>query len=74
MKKLLLLTVSTISVLAHGGEWLPVSVDVLVVGGTSAAVEAALAAKTAGRDVFLVAPRPALGEDTAGHRDYVQEH
>ena len=40
--------------------------DVLVVGGSSAAVSAALAAKAAGADVYLVAPRPYLGEDIAG--------
>ncbi len=42
------------------------STDVLVVGGTSAGVTAAVAAKQAGADVFLVAPRPYLGEDIAG--------
>ena len=40
--------------------------DVLVVGGASGAVTAALAAKAAGVDVYLVAPRPYLGEDIAG--------
>ncbi|MGN0846687.1 MAG: FAD-dependent oxidoreductase, partial [Kiritimatiellia bacterium] len=40
--------------------------DVVVVGGSSAAVSAALAAKEAGADVFLIAPRPYLGEDVAG--------
>ena len=40
--------------------------DVLVVGGSSGAVSAALAAKAAGADVYLVAPRPYLGEDIAG--------
>ena len=40
--------------------------DVLVVGGSSGAVTAALAAKAAGADVYLVAPRPYLGEDIAG--------
>ena len=40
--------------------------DVLVVGGTSAGVAAALSAKKAGADVYLVAPRPYLGEDIAG--------
>ena len=40
--------------------------DVLVVGGSSAAVTAALAAKAAGADVYLVAPRPYLGDDIAG--------
>lgn len=41
-------------------------VDVLVAGGTAAAVEAAVAAKRAGKRTFLVSPRPYLGEDTAG--------
>lgn len=40
--------------------------DVLVVGGSSGAVSAALAAKSAGASVYLVAPRPYLGEDIAG--------
>ena len=40
--------------------------DVLVVGGSSGAVSAVLAAKAAGADVYLVAPRPYLGEDIAG--------
>lgn len=44
----------------------PTDVDVLVVGGTAAAVEAAVAAKAAGRQVCLMAPRPHLGEDSAG--------
>jgi len=42
------------------------STDVVVVGGSTAAVSAALAAKEAGADVFLLAPRPYLGEDMAG--------
>ena len=40
--------------------------DVVVVGGSSAAVSAAIAAKESGARVFLVAPRPYLGEDVAG--------
>lgn len=40
--------------------------DVVVVGGSSAAVSAAIAAKEAGAEVFLIAPRPYLGEDVAG--------
>ncbi|MGN0846384.1 MAG: FAD-dependent oxidoreductase [Kiritimatiellia bacterium] len=40
--------------------------DVLVVGGSSAGVTAAVAARKAGANVFLVAPRPYLGEDIAG--------
>ena len=38
-------------------------VDVVVVGGASGGVEAALAAAKSGAKVFLVAPRPYLGED-----------
>jgi len=38
-------------------------VDVVVVGGASGGVEAALAAAKKGASVFLVAPRPYLGED-----------
>lgn len=38
-------------------------VDVVVVGGASGGVEAALAAAKNGAKVFLVAPRPYLGED-----------
>lgn len=40
--------------------------DVLVLGGSSGAVAAAVAAKEAGARVFLLAPRPYLGEDVAG--------
>jgi len=38
-------------------------VDVVVVGGSTAGVEAAVAAAKAGATVFLAAPRPYLGED-----------
>ncbi len=41
-------------------------VDVVVVGGSSGAVAAACKAAEAGAKVFLVAPRPYLGEDMAG--------
>ncbi|MDD4103158.1 MAG: FAD-dependent oxidoreductase, partial [Kiritimatiellae bacterium] len=41
-------------------------VDVVVVGGSSGAVAAALKAAEAGAKVFLAAPRPYLGEDMAG--------
>ena len=43
----------------------PGSADVVVVGGSSSAVSAALAAKKAGASVYLVAPRPYLGDDLA---------
>lgn len=41
-------------------------VDVVVVGGTSAAVAAATAAAKQGISVFLAAPQPYLGEDICG--------
>ena len=41
-------------------------VDVVVVGGSTGAVSAAVAAAKAGAKVFLAAPRPYLGEDMAG--------
>ncbi len=41
-------------------------VDVVVVGGSSGAVAAACRAAKEGAKVFLVAPRPYLGEDVAG--------
>ncbi len=40
--------------------------DVVVVGGSCGAVAAAQAAAQAGASVFLVAPRPYLGDDVAG--------
>lgn len=45
---------------------IPESVDVVVAGGTEAGVRAALKLKASGRSVFVVAPRPYLGEDRAG--------
>jgi len=42
------------------------TVDVVVVGGSTGAVAAAVAAKNAGASVFLAAPRPYLGEDLCG--------
>jgi flavin-dependent dehydrogenase len=41
-------------------------VDVVIVGGTSAAVAAATAAAKQGASVFLAAPNPYLGEDICG--------
>lgn len=41
-------------------------VDVVVVGGTCGAVAAAQSAAKSGASVFLVAPRPYLGDDMAG--------
>jgi flavin-dependent dehydrogenase len=43
-----------------------VTADVVVVGGSCGAVAAAQAAAQAGAKVFLVAPRPYLGDDVAG--------
>ncbi len=40
--------------------------DVVVVGGTTGAVAAAIAAAEHGASVFLAAPRPYLGEDVCG--------
>ncbi|NQT87953.1 FAD-dependent oxidoreductase [bacterium] len=42
------------------------NVDVVVVGGSTGAVSAAVAAAEAGAKVFLAAPHPYLGEDMAG--------
>jgi hypothetical protein len=42
------------------------TVDVVVVGGSTGAVAAAVTAAKAGAKVVLVAPRPYLGEDVAG--------
>lgn len=49
----------------QSGRQIPVaqSVDVVVIGGTSAAVSAAVSAANKGADVYLVAPKPYLGED-----------
>jgi len=41
-------------------------VDVVVAGGSTGAVSAAVAAAKQGATVFLAAPRPYLGEDVAG--------
>lgn len=49
-------------------------VDVLVVGGSTRAVAAALAAKESGASVFLAAQRPYLGEDMcATYRLWLEE-
>lgn len=50
------------------------SVDVVVVGGGTGAVSAAVAAARAGASVFLAAPRPYLGDDvTATLRLWLEE-
>jgi hypothetical protein len=41
-------------------------VDVVIIGGTSAAVAAAVSARIQGASVFLAAPGPYLGEDICG--------
>jgi len=58
----------TQGVVTESARQIPVlyDVDVLVVGGTSAAVAAAVAAAADGATVFLAAPRPYLGEDICG--------
>ncbi len=48
-------------------------VDVVVVGGTSAGVGAAISAHALGARVFLIAPRPYLGEDIAGTMRVVRD-
>ena len=57
---------ASLAVSAAGEPEVLAEADVVVVGGTSAGVSAALAAKKAGASVYLVAPRPYLGEDLAG--------
>ena len=54
--------------LVEGERALPVcaEADVVVVGGSCGAVAAAQAGAQAGAKVFLVAPRPYLGDDVAG--------
>lgn len=52
--------------LASNAESVIAEVDVVVAGGTSYGVAAAVEAARSGRSVFLVAPRAALGEDLAG--------
>ena len=42
------------------------SADVIVIGGTKAGVQAAIAAQKAGAETILLESRPALGSDTAG--------
>lgn len=51
--------------MSEGQLQIPVAaeVDVVVVGGSTWAVAAALTARRAGAEVFLAAPRPYLGED-----------
>jgi len=55
-------------VVAESAREIPIlyDVDVVVVGGSSGAVSAAVAAAQNGARVFLAAPRPYLGEDLCG--------
>jgi hypothetical protein len=59
---------ATGDVVTESARQIPVlyDVDVLVVGGTSGAVTAAVAGAENGATVFLAAPRPYLGEDLCG--------
>ena len=56
------------AVVTESARTIPVAceVDVLVVGGSTAAVAAARQAAREGASVFLAAPRPYLGEDVCG--------
>jgi hypothetical protein len=59
---------ATAGVVMESARQIPVlhEVDVLVVGGSSGAVTAAVAAAQDGATVFLAAPRPYLGDDICG--------
>jgi hypothetical protein len=63
-----LLTLAASAQILESAREIPVAydVDVIVVGGTTRGVAAALAAQEAGASVFLAAPRPYLGEDICG--------
>jgi len=56
------------AVVRESARQIPVAydVDVVIVGGSTGAVSAAVAAAQAGAKVFLAAPRPYLGEDVCG--------
>ena len=58
----------TQTTIAESAREIPVAgkADVVVVGGTTAGVAAAVAAKEAGASVWLLAERPYLGDDMAG--------
>ena len=57
-----------VEVIVESARQIPIvkDVDVVVIGGASAAVEAAVAASESGANVFLLAPRPYLGDDICG--------
>ena len=59
---------SGIETIVESAREIPVAydVDVVVVGGTTGAITAAVEAASKGAKVFLAAPRPYLGEDIAG--------
>lgn len=66
---LFLATVAELIVLPVIAQPVGDEVDVLVSGGTLTAVRAAVAARQVGKRVFLVAPRPYLGDDRAATLD-----
>ncbi len=69
-------TVADPAVVNESARQIPVAyqVDVVVVGGSTGAVSAAVAAAKAGAKVFLAAPRPYLGDDmTATLRLWLEE-
>jgi hypothetical protein len=61
-------TVSNSGYVSEGERQIPLiaEVDIVVIGGTSAAVSAAGSASRAGSSVFLAAPLPYLGDDICG--------
>ncbi len=61
-------TAGAAEAVAESAREIPVAydVDVVVVGGTTGAVSAAVEAARQGAKVFLAAPRPYLGEDVCG--------
>ena len=69
MKRSLILGIVAFAAIWAPAAPLPPQVDVLVAGGTLDAVRAALTAKAAGKNVFLVAPRAYLGEERAATLD-----
>ena len=66
MRHVIAILLSVLAFALSGGTGIVAEVDVVVAGGTSYGVAAAVAAAKEGKRVMLVAPRPALGEDLAG--------
>ena len=64
--KVLLFALFLPYLVSAGANVVPSEVDVLVVGGTTKGVEAAVAARESGKSVYLVTPYAYLGEDLAG--------